>query len=193
MALTTAKQITLDELAEKCLLSLGRIKRLYLHWTAGRYDQVFDDYHLNIGPMGELYLTCKEFSDLKQHTWRRNTASLGIALCCGYGAMALSRPASPSPIVNFGPYPPTQRQIEALAIVIAMITHKMGLDINEETVLTHQEAASLDGYGPGSGDPETRWDLWLLPDEPVTKELRQGGRVLRGKALCYRSFYAKKG
>lgn len=193
MALTTAKQITLDELAEKCYLSLGRINKLYLHWTAGRYDQVFDDYHLNIGPEGEIFLTCEEFSDLKQHTWRRNSGALGIALCCGYKAMAYRRSDSPSPLVDFGPYPPTQKQIEALAIVIAVITHTMELDINEETVLTHQEVASLDGYGPGSGDPETRWDLWLLPDMPITAGLRQGGRVLRGKALWYRSLYAKKG
>lgn len=74
-----------------------------------------------------------------------------------------------------------------MAQVIAIITEVCGLDISEETVLTHQEAATLDAYGPGSGDPETRWDLWYLPDAPITDRLVQGGRVLRGKAIWYRS------
>ena len=30
----------------------GRIKHIYLHWTAGRYGQAFDDYHLNIDEHG---------------------------------------------------------------------------------------------------------------------------------------------
>ena len=73
-----------------------------------------------------------------------------------------------------------------MAKVIAVITQALDMDINEATVMTHQEAAALDGYGPGSGDPETRWDLWYLPDRPLTEQLVQGGRVLRGKAIWYR-------
>ena len=73
-----------------------------------------------------------------------------------------------------------------LAKVIAVITQELDLDINEDTVMTHQEAASLDGYGPGDGDPDLRWDLWYLPNRPITERLVQGGRVLRGKAIWYR-------
>ena len=49
--------------------------------------------------------------------------------------------------------------------------------------MTHEEAAMLDGYGPYSGDPETRWDLWYLPDSDGT--MKSGGDVIRGKALWY--------
>jgi len=47
----------------------------YLHycrrladWTAGHYEDVYDDYHLNIGPGGEMYLTCKTFIILLYNT-----------------------------------------------------------------------------------------------------------------------------
>ena len=39
----------------------GKITKLYLHWTAGRYEQVFDDYHISIGKTGTIYLTCNFF------------------------------------------------------------------------------------------------------------------------------------
>ena len=28
--------------------SLGRDVKLYIHWTGGRYNQTFSDYHINI-------------------------------------------------------------------------------------------------------------------------------------------------
>lgn len=51
--------------------------------------------------------------------------------------------------------------------------------------MTHAEAAIADGYGPCSGDGEMRWDLWFLPDLPLTDILLPGGEVLRGKAAWY--------
>ena len=164
----------------------GKITKLYLHLTAGRYEQVFDDYHISIGKTGTIYLTCSEFSELKAHTWHRNTGSIGIALCCAYLASCRRNFGNATPLIDFGPYGPTQAQIETMAKVIAVITHELGLDISEKTVLTHQEAASQDGYGPGDGDPDMRWDLWYLPDKPQTIQLKPGGLVLRGKALWYR-------
>ena len=167
--------------------SKGKITKLYLHWTAGRYEQVFDDYHISIGKTGTIYLSCSDFTELKAHTWHRNTGSIGIALCCAYLASCRRNFGNATPLIDFGPYGPTQEQIESMAKVIAVITKELGLDISEETVLTHQEAASQDGYGPGDGDPDMRWDLWYLPDLPCTIKLVHGGHVLRGKALWYRS------
>ena len=34
-------------------LARGRITTIYLHWTAGHYSQVFDDYHLCIDQDGK--------------------------------------------------------------------------------------------------------------------------------------------
>ncbi|MPM83104.1 hypothetical protein SDC9_130167 [bioreactor metagenome] len=42
--------------------------------------------------------------------------------------------------------------------------------------MTHEEAATIDGYGHYSGDTETRWDLWYLPD--YNDNLRKGGDVI---------------
>ena len=77
------------------------------------------------------------------------------------------------------------------AMVVAVIC-KYGR-INIDNVLTHQEIATIDDYGPGSGDPETRWDLWYLPDAPFKDDngnivLKQGGSVLRGKARWFMQY-----
>ncbi|WP_301961935.1 hypothetical protein [uncultured Phascolarctobacterium sp.] len=53
--------------------------------------------------------------------------------------------------------------------------------------MTHCEAALIDGYGPYSTDPQTRWDLWYIRDSPGDGVMRHGGLVLRGKALWYYS------
>ena len=76
-------------------------------------------------------------------------------------------------------------QMEILAKVVAVLCAALELGISPRTVLTHCEVAVKDGYGPGSGDPETRIDLMLLEDRPYHRELYPGGEVLRGKAMGY--------
>ena len=183
--------VALEDLLPLARRAKGRISKIYLHWTAGRYNQVFDEYHLCIGRDGEIYLTCEELYELKAHTWHRNTGSVGLTICCAYQATCRLN-GKAIPFIDFGPYAPTQAQIEMLAKVIAVITQELDLDINEDTVMTHQEAASLDGYGPGDGDPDLRWDLWYLPNRPITERLVQGGRVLRGKAIWYRFHFEQQ-
>jgi len=61
------------------------INKIYLHWTAGRYDQFFNDYHICIDGDGGVH----RMADLETklaHTWHRNSNAVGIALCCCYGA-----------------------------------------------------------------------------------------------------------
>ena len=45
--------ITEDELIKLAKRVKGRITTIYLHWTAGHYGQVYDDYHLNIDQDGK--------------------------------------------------------------------------------------------------------------------------------------------
>lgn len=52
-------------LAEK---SYGQIKCIYLHWTAGRYNQLFNDYHLNIDGVGNVHQTAPDFNTTLCHT-----------------------------------------------------------------------------------------------------------------------------
>ena len=84
----------------------GREPKIYLHWTAGNHTTVFEDYHINITGDGSIYVTTDDLSETKSHTWRRNTGSIGIALCCCYGGGSAS----------LGGFPPTAKQIESEAL-----------------------------------------------------------------------------
>ena len=172
--------VSLSELQDLAALARNRICRLYLHWTAGRYGEFYDDYHLNIDADGNVYRTCCALTDYKPHTWQRNTGSIGITLCCGFNAQANN-----GYDVWLGLFAPTPQQLDSLGRVIAVLVDALALPLNEDTVLTHCEAAFIDGYGPFSGDTETRWDLWYLRDLPGDGLMKPGGFVLRGKGLWY--------
>ena len=54
--------------------------------------------------------------------------------------------------------------------------------------MTHCEAALLDGYGPYSGDAETRWDLWYMRDSPGDGTDEAGwGHTARQSSLVFRT------
>ena len=81
-----------------------------------------------------------------------------------------------------GDEPPTKEQLEVMYRVGQAIADSAGIPYDPEYMMTHCEAAFLDDYGPGSGDPETRWDLWYINDNGV---LKQGGQLIRDKAAWY--------
>ena len=136
--------------------------------------------------------------------WLRNSGAIGIALCCGAGAecaapegldlrreevacdMADAEKYGNRVRIDYGIAPPAEVQIEVMAKLIAILCFELDLPIAGDTVMTHCEAAFKDGYGPGSGDPQTKWDLWFLPDDAYQGRLKPGGCVIRGKAACYR-------
>lgn len=173
--------------------NMERDVKIYLHWTAGRYDQCFDDYHLNITGDGTIYASTDDLSETLAHTWHRNTGSVGVTLCCCYGADT----------ADLGNYPPTAAQIEAMAQVVAVLAKALWLTIDQDRVLTHAEAAdNIDGllprgdeYGPLNGCE--RWDLQYLgtPESPSWTtdydDPHTGGNVLRGKANWYRNEWRK--
>lgn len=165
----------------------GREPKIYLHWSAGHYNTVFDDYHVNITGDGTMYIT-GNLSDLKAHTYHRNTGSVGISLCCAYGATT----------DNLGDEPPTVAQIEAMAQAIEAIADGLWLTIDMEHVMTHGEAAdNVDGiYASEPYGPQTtveRWDLQFLGSAESPHyttnygDEHTGGNVLRGKANWYRN------
>ena len=194
-------------ISEKELRAMARdvkngIKNIFLHWTAGHYGQVYDDYHLCIDRDGTVYVNCRHFLEYKTHTWMRNHSAIGIALCCGVDAecwlpcysdgstvyRAQEITLCPQPdcaVIDFGPEPPTEIQIEVMAKVVAVLCDELNLPIAYDTVQTHCEAAFEDAYGPGDGDPDMRWDLWFLPKTNLYGELEPGGQLLRDKAKYY--------
>ena len=172
--------------------NMGRDVKIYLHWTAGRYDTDYPDYHICINGEGKIVLMA-DLTETLPHTWHRNTASVAVALCCGYGATSN----------DIGPYPPTAKQIEAMAQVTAVLAKALWLTIDRDRIMTHAEAAdNVDGllpegdeYGPRNGCE--RWDLQFLGTAESSTFLtdyddpRTGGNVMRGKALWYQKQWEK--
>ena len=171
----------------------GRDVKLYLHWTACPYNAVFEDYHINIGPDGELRFT-GALDEIKSHTWKRNSGAIGIAIdgCTNANTSDL------------GDEPPTEAQIEAMAKVIAVLANALDLTIDLARVMTHGEAAdNADGYYGAYGSEEEygplstveRWDLQSLGTDESREYIKNfddpapGGNVLRGKANGYRNYW----
>lgn len=191
------RRVTLDELrqmandAHEAIWAdadgYDRDPKIYLHWSAGHYNQKFDDYHVNITGDGKIYVSTNNLAEVLAHTYRRNTGAVGISLCCCAGATT----------DDLGEEPPTAAQIESMAQAIVAVADGLWLTIDREHVMTHGEAAdNIDGLEPHEPyGPQTiceRWDLQFLGtdespayttdyDDPAT-----GGNVLRGKANWYR-------
>ena len=199
------RQVTLDELARVAANSredLWAAARsaglkhplLILHWSAGWYDNFYpDDYHIQIGEHGEIYLSTNDLSEILAHTWHLNTGTVGISMCCCACATT----------DDLGEAPPTEDQIEIMSQVIATLCTELWLTISFENVLTHGEAGDdpnlyepWELYGPHN-DCE-RWDLQFLGTDESPEwvddysDPSTGGNVLRGKAAWYRAEWNRK-
>lgn len=200
------ERYTLLELRELALLARpmlrgqakanGRDVKIYLHWTAGRYDQHFPDYHIGIDEFGRYSVAEEDFAVTLAHTWKRNSGSIGIALECGFGASSN----------DLGEYPPTNEQIEAVSRLVALLATTFEIPIDKYHVMTHGEAANNEDGGVGTHNPyawwndsyndgDTRGDLEYLGTEespkynPWATDGSRGGDVLRGKAIWYQQTY----
>jgi hypothetical protein len=157
----------------------GHPVKIYAHWTAGHYGQIFSDYHISIDRDGTIYAGVDDLSTKLSHTYRRNSGAVGLALCCAYGASSTD---------DLGPEPPTEMQIEVLAQATAILAGVLGISIDIQHVMTHAEAAdNMDGddrwhtpYGPNA--TVERWDLWVVKEGDYPGS---GGEIIRSKALGY--------
>jgi hypothetical protein len=148
----------------------GEITKIYLHWSAGHYGQFFDDYHLNIDSDGNIYASTDDLTERKAHTWRRNTGAIGVSMaCCAFATTN-----------DLGDEPPTDAQIEAMAMCVASLCKGLEIPVDYDHVMTHCEAAEEDDYGPSTTCE--RWDLWFLKNG---EERGTGGDTIRGKAEYY--------
>lgn len=167
------REITLQELAALAENAKGEIRRIHLHWTAGHYNNTYDDYHLNITGDGTVWSSCGKLTEYKEHTWHRNSGAVAVSICCCADAVAYADGG-----VDFGSVPPTRQQLETLARVVAVLCRGLDLPIDDNYVMTHAEAADLDDYGPAT--TFERWDLWKLASADGT--LQDGGALIRSKA-----------
>lgn len=194
VTLQEVKQAALDakEAIWDAARAYNRDPKIYLHWSAGTYDQFSDHYHVCIDGDGGYHLMHEDMSTVVQGTWKRNSGSVSVALagCDGAGS------------TDLGDYPPTAAQIESMAKAIAAIADALDLTIDKEHVLTHGEAANNeDGddrwhnpyawWNDSYHDGDTRGDLeWLGTAEspsynPYATDGTRGGDILRGKGNWY--------
>ncbi|MDQ6929330.1 MAG: hypothetical protein M3126_01510 [Candidatus Eremiobacteraeota bacterium] len=163
----------------------GRIDRLYLHWSAGNYTDVFPAYHfcvaldesgsVTVVQTNRIEANMREVrenpdSPYAAHTRGRNSYALGLSI------MSM-RAATPG---DFGAYPLTPPLIDGLCAVAAELASFYDIAVDASHVMTHAEAAVADGYF-GAGENE-RWDIARLsasaqPLEPA--QATQVGNVLR--------------
>ena len=162
----------------------GRIDRIYLHWTAGDYVTVYPSYHYCITYFdGEARIV--QTNDLRinmrdvraepelpyaAHTAGRNSFAAGLSV-------SAMRDATPA---DFGAFPLRVEAIEAMCDVAAAIAATYRIPIDAEHVMTHAEAALVDGYY-GTAENE-RWDIARLEAraEPLTTgDAHETGETLR--------------
>lgn len=169
--------------------------QVVLHWTAGKYYGIFNDYSINIDGDGDVHITNRDFARPTGHNYMKNSASIGLTLCCAYNATTN----------NLGEYPPTEEQIEAMAKVMAVLSEALDLEIDIVHFPSHGSSADgldfeiyyadptgfpFNHYGPRSNCE--RWDLqkirdtdpWTTdPDDPMSgpNQIRSLARAFRQK------------
>jgi hypothetical protein len=160
----------------------GDVRSIALHWTAGDYQTVFPAYHFCLRGAAEVEVVATHdvranMRDLRSgepgayaaHVAGRNSWSVGIAVC----AMGGATPA------DFGRWPITTAQVEALARVAHVVAQAYGVPL--DAIRTHAEAALIDGYF-GAGDDDCRWDIARLTPSAAplaADEARAIGNFLR--------------
>lgn len=171
------------------------LTHLYLHWAVTGYHACDSAYNgvISLDPVKSLWdatITADPRLNATEpvqdgyaaHTYLRNSHAFGLAV-------AGMIDATPS---DFGPNPITLHEVETLCAVGAAVCLKYGIDSTQAAlVMTHGEAAILDGYfiTDSPSDGVTRWDLARLSasDNAVTKdECVNTGNQLRQRIHQYK-------
>lgn len=170
------RQLTINELMDMATNARGQIDKIYLHWSAGHYNQSHtESYHICIDGAGQLWTDVYDLTEHRDHTWLRNSRAIGISINGCWDAI------SPT---NMGTEPPTEAQIYALSYVVALLCVQIGIPLDIQHVMTHNEAADcLDGEYPhapyGYRNSCERWDLLVLRQGETPET---GGDQIRGNA-----------
>ncbi|MBR6302061.1 N-acetylmuramoyl-L-alanine amidase [bacterium] len=158
------------------------LKRIILHWSAGRYYPTeFEKqyYHYLVDVDGNV--TSGKFRPednedctdgcYAAHTGGGNTGSIGVCLCgmCGFISNSFC-----------GYYPIVRKQFESCMSFTAVLCKKYGIKISPQTVLTHYEFGKLNPKTSSAG----KIDIVHLPPYPwVAKD--DVGSFIRTKVRWY--------
>lgn len=183
--IATYPHATLDAFAP--VLPPGPIASLYLHWSAHDYHDVFPAYHFCVALDADGAVVVANTHDVREnmrdvtlppkapyaaHTRGRNSFALGISIM----AMQDARPD------DFGAFPLTEPLVAGLCRVGAVLARAYTIPIDAAHVMSHAEAAVIDGYF-GDGDDQ-RWDIARLEASSaplVPQDAIDTGDVLRAR------------
>jgi hypothetical protein len=158
------------------------VKRIILHWSAGRYyPSEFEKryYHYLVDGKGNIHKgkflpedndNCND-GKYAAHTGGGNTGSIGVCMCAMYGFRSSK---------YIGDYPITKVQFEACMRFCAELCKKYNLKVGKDTVLTHYEF--------GKANPKTtsygKIDITYIPSYSwVGKD--DAGAFIRSKVQWY--------
>lgn len=155
----------------------GKGKNIFLHWTAGGHNTPFSAYHTTFLGDGKAVRYTPYSQDKNSHTGGANSNSVGLSIAAMGGEGVGEN--------NFGAFPPTNAQLNAITLEAAKLALKWGWSSAtiDQKVRTHGE---WERYGTRtgklSGSPQ-RWDLDKLrqsdPNVDTSKVLSSGGNELR--------------
>lgn len=159
------------------------VYRATLHFTVGRYEQFFNDYHYMIAynPKTKQAYVKKGIykpedndntSDGKYapHCKLNNTGNVGVAICACY---QYNHKTNTSPT-----YPITPQQIELAFELLAELCIKYNINLNE--VQTHYERDRK------LTRPDGKVDIVFIPSYPNVKK-NDVGNFIRSKVRWYMS------
>lgn len=159
---------------------MGKLSRIIIHWTGGTNqpnNTDFEHYHFLINGDGMLFsgkyvpednIDCTD-KKYAQHTGKGNTGSIGISVC---GMKDFSEKTLKTK------YPLKQIQCEKLFFEVARLCKKYGIEISQDTVLTHYE------YNLKHNIKTGKIDIIYLPPYPQIKK-ENIGDFIRNKILWY--------
>ena len=157
----------------------GTGKRIFLHWSAGAHSTPYSAYHSIALGDGTLIRNTPYSQDKSAHTAGANSNSVGLAIAA-MGGEGVSEN-------NFGPYPPTEKQLNVMIGEAAKLALEWGwsegtVDSNVRTHGEWERYATRTGKLPGK--PQ-RWDVDKLrqsdPNIDTSKVLSHGGNELRNR------------
>jgi len=150
------------------------MQQIYLHWAGTPYNAAPSVYNSIAKGDGTLVRNHAYGAGGLGHTYGRNSRGVGLSIA----AMGV-KGGKWSEKRAWKEFPPTNAQLNAMTAEAARIAIAWGWkksDISKSKILTHAEAALQDGYGPGSGDSQMRWDYHYM--NPGGRP-GSGGEILR--------------
>ena len=152
-------------------------RKIFLHWSAGSYTNAYNAYHSIALGDGSIVRHTPYDQDKFAHTKGANKGSVGLAIAAMGGEGVGEN--------NFGAFPPTKKQLDAMVYEAARLAVDWGwseatIDSNVRTHGEWERYATRNNLLPGR--PQ-RWDVDKLrqsdPNVDTSKVLSGGGNELR--------------